>query len=163
MPQTILAIFAMVSVSLFSLNLSRLTADSQTTMMRQAVGQTATGLAIEQFEYIGSKKFDANSPVTSTEQLTTADRFGGAASWSAAADVDDFHGLTHTATMEMGQGTAQVMLAATVVYVQKQGNTFSATTTRSPYKRVTLQVTGPLGYKATISRIYSMYRSVPGA
>ena len=61
MPQTLLALLALVLASFLMFNQQRLTARSHTNMVNDEVELAATGLASEILEFIGARSFDEES------------------------------------------------------------------------------------------------------
>ncbi len=61
MPQTLLALLALVLASFLMFNQQRLTARSQTNMVTDEIEMAATSLASEIIEFIGAKSFDEAS------------------------------------------------------------------------------------------------------
>jgi hypothetical protein len=155
MPQTMLALFSLVLVTLFSINQARLTTSAQMSMMRNEVGVVGTGVAAQVFDLMASKPFDAKDNVESPADLTPAASFGGSESWDLAADLDDYHGKSRSFSVPTGLGTLTVNAAVAVEYVQKSGQAYAPSTTQTYFKRVTLTLTGPVGYQGSIERIYS--------
>lgn len=61
MPQTLLALLALVLASFLMFNQQRLTVRSQTNMVTDEIELAATGLASEVIEFVGAKSFDEQS------------------------------------------------------------------------------------------------------
>jgi hypothetical protein len=163
MPQTLLALFALALVTMFSLNQRELTSRAQLNMMRNEVAVVGSGIAAQVFDHIGSFPFDGNGAVIRLTQLTPTGQFGGVASWEEARDIDDFHGQSIVFTVETEHGSYDIDVRARVRYVENIDGVFQESQARQWLKQVALTLEGPLGYRANVTRIFSYYDTDPEA
>lgn len=156
MQQTLLSLFALVLASLFAFGTQQRAASGSRDLMRSEVELVIAGVAESTFDQLADLPFDANAAATEAAQLTAPGAFGGR-TWAMAADLDDVHNATTTVQQPAGSGTVPVAVTARVEYVTKQGTAYVATpSTRQLFKRVTLELSGPLGATATLRRVYAL-------
>lgn len=154
--QTLLSLFALVLASTLSFGAQQRAASGSRDLIRSEVELLIAGVAESTFDQLAELPFDANGAATEASQLAAPGAFGGRA-WSVAADLDDVHTASTTVVRTVGSGTVTVGVTARVEYVVKQGTGFAATpTTRQLYKRVTLDLSGPAGASASLSRVYAL-------
>ena len=93
MPQTLLALLALMLASLLTFNQQRLTMRAQRTMISNEIELAATGLASEVLEFIGARSFDEQ---TTPEAIRAANgkvpelpsSFSGASRFGTAGECD---------------------------------------------------------------------------
>lgn len=94
MPQTILALAAIMMAALFSLNQQRGIMQTRMNMMRNEVMTSGTGIAVDRLEEVRSMAFDettkAEEKISSSAGLTSKPTFTDDA--PPIDDVDDFDG-----------------------------------------------------------------------
>lgn len=94
MPQTMLALLAIMMAALFSLNQQRGIMQTRMNMMRNEVASAATGVAVDRLEEVRSMAFDeatkGEDKVISSTALTSKATFTDDA--PPIDDVDDFDG-----------------------------------------------------------------------
>lgn len=92
MPQTLLALVAMMMASLFALNQQRGIMQTRLTMVRNEVATAATGVAVDRLEEVRTMAFDeatkGEDKIFSTSELTSKPTFTDDA--PPIDDVDDF-------------------------------------------------------------------------
>jgi hypothetical protein len=163
MPQTALALFALVIVATFALNQRELTTQAQLNMMRNEIAVISTGVANEIFDDLGALPFDAQPQAASPSDLTPPDRFGAAEDWESVAILDQVHGHTTVARVATEHGTLELDVRAQVRYVQKLGEEFVESEMPTYLKEVTLTIDGPLGTRAEVGRVYSLFDAPAGS
>jgi len=105
MPQTMLAVLAMMMFSLFAVQQQEKVYFAQNTMIRQAVSAMLNGAAVERLEEIGSKDYDQaivdNETLTTSSQLASAStEFGPGNDHTSEDDIDDFHSAVDTLLLD---------------------------------------------------------------
>lgn len=156
MPQTLLALLALVLASLFAFNTQQRSAASARALQRSEVEVIMAGVAEGTFDVLADVPFDGVTTATQASDLTAPGSFGGR-TWATAVDLDDYDGTSTTVTRTVGASSISVTMAIEVDYVVKSGTVFVVSpSTRQLFKRVTLTFTGPLGTTATLERIYAL-------
>lgn len=131
MPQTLMAILAMMTVTLASLHQQRTLLESRRAMLDDEMEIMASGLALQTLEYIGTKSFDEatiNAVVTDTEDLRANFPTGrrcpldpsneGAPSYDTCDDLSDYNAMSWEMTPFAVQGdTLLFEVTADVGYV----------------------------------------------
>lgn len=163
MPQTLLALLALMLAVTFSINQREATTAAQQRMLENEIGVMATGVANQVLDHIGAHRFDAAGAVESTAQLRPYEAFGAAPSWEEATAIDDFHRKQTEVEVEAGRGAIVFPVAAKVEYVERVGGDFVRSDTQQYLKQVTITVTGPLGFRAKMARVYSYFDALPEA
>ncbi len=144
MPQTMLAVLAMMMFSLFAVQQQEKVYLSQSTMIRQAVSAMLNGAAVERLEEIGSKGYDQaivdNETVTNSTQLAAPDsEFGPGNDHTPEDDVDDFHTAVDTLYRAIGADSLGFVVSSEVVYASESNPEEAAPSgVRTKYKRVTV-------------------------
>ena len=161
MPQTLLAFLAMILVTAFSLVYQRSMIDSRKQMIQDEMETLASGVALELFEYIGSRDFDAQTangtvtPENPDPALLTPLPFSGVATFEEAQDIDDFHGLSFTRTFRVDDVTFDFDVTVEVYYVDPQ-EPEEAMSTPTLAKKVVLTLTNKHMIRPlTISRVFT--------
>lgn len=156
MPQTLLSIFALALASLFAFNAQQRGASTTRNLLQSEVEVIMTGVAESTFDQLADVPFDANGAATQAAALSAPASFGNR-TWATAVDLDDYHNATTTVSRPVGGAAVDIRVTARVEYVVKLGTAYVATpTTRQLFKRVTLDLTGPLGATATLERLYAL-------
>ena len=96
--------------------------------MRSEVELLGTGVAIEELESLGSVSFD---------------------------DLDLLHNATDTSDVIIGVDTLSFEVITQVHFVQKSGDQFITSATPTPFKEVTLDISGILDAKIIMARVFS--------
>ncbi len=162
MPQTLLALLALMLAVTFSINQREATTAAQMRMIDSEIGVMATGVANQVFDHIGTFPFDAAGVVDSPSQFRPASSFGEARGWEAASTIDDFHDQSTEFSVEAAHGSIDFSVSAHVEYVQRDGSQFVASTSPQYLKQVRVEVEGPRGFRAELARIYSYFDTQPG-
>lgn len=163
MPQTLLALLALMLAVTFSINQREVTTAAQLRMIESEIGVMATGVANQVFDHIGTYPFDAAGVVDSPTQLRPAASFGTGKGWDKAATIDDFHGKNTEFSIEAAHGSVDFSVSAQVEYVRRDGSQFVASTSPQYLKQVRVVVEGPRGFRADLARVYSYFDTQPGA
>lgn len=163
MPQTLLALLALMLAVTFSINQREVTTAAQLRMIESEIGVMATGVANQVFDHIGTHSFDAAGVVDSPAQFRPAASFGAARGWETAATIDDFHGQSTEVSIEAAHGPIDFSVSAHVEYVERSGSQFVASTSPQYLKQVRVEVEGPRGFRAELARVYSYFDTQPGA
>lgn len=146
MPQSLIAILAMVVTSLFAFNQHKSVLNSRMGMIRQDVSMRATGVAVDVMEEIGAMAFDdatKTGPIADLSMLTylplTIDSVDVEQLESGGADdIDDFNGLTLGRIRTHGSQTMNFTARPRVNYVTGDGTTVVGYATK--FKRVSISV-----------------------
>lgn len=163
MPQTLLALLALILAITFSINQQEVTTSAQRRLLENEIGVMATGIANQVFDQIGARPFDAAGTVDSPTQFRPPQEFGAAASWDEAATIDDFHDKSTEVAIANALGEIVYSASARVEYVEQVSGQFVATTTPQYLKQVTIEIEGPLGFRAELARVYSYFDTLPEA
>lgn len=166
MPQTLLALLALMLASLLTLNQQRLTLRSQTNAVTDEIELAAAGLASEIVAFIEARSFDENStpdaihsaqkvPASSTE-FQQAAAFGAADRGDAGCnlllpaltpecdDVDDLDGIDWTpATIGLAHDRTLDFEVRTAVYYVDDPKSMVKASGRTLHKRVVIDVRSP--------------------
>ncbi len=161
MPQTLLAFLAMVLVTTFSLVYQRTVLDTQKQAIQDEMETMASGVALEIFEYVATRAFDAqtvNGTVTPDNPnpalLTDPGDFGGS-DYSSAVDIDDFDGLSITRAFEVDSLSIDFQVDIEVHYVNPD-NPIENSDTPTLAKEVVLTLTNTHMIRPlTISRVFT--------
>lgn len=146
MPQTLIAILAMVITTLFAFNQHKSVLTSRMNMIRQDVSMRATGVAVDVMEEIGAMAFDdatktgkasdanllSDLPLALDSSDVEQDESGG------VDDIDDFNGLTILRTRTHGAQTMNFEARPRINYVSSDGTTIVEVPTK--FKRVSITV-----------------------
>jgi hypothetical protein len=145
MGQTQLALLALVVASMFALSEFRSLHGVQQAMIRNEMSLTATGVAVDVLEEIGSMAFDEatseQGKVTSPLGLTAATLFGPGFD-QPNNDVDDWHNTNIIRNRVVGADTLRFGVSTTVRYAQESDPTrpVSDASTRTRFKMATVRV-----------------------
>ena len=152
MPQTMLAVLAMMMFSLFAVQQQEKVYLAQNTMIRQAVSAMLNGAAVERLEEIGSKGYDQaivdNETLTSASQLANPDtQFGPGNDHTPEDDIDDFHTAVDTLYRAIGADSLGFIVESSVVYASELNPSEAAPSgVRTKYKLVTVTARSLLQY-----------------
>jgi hypothetical protein len=155
--QTILAIAALAVVMTLGLTVHRQRASLVERGVHNEVDTVALGVAGERLNRASNLPFDSASGVLDVGQLTAPADFGGAAAWDAAADLDDVHGLEEDVVVTAHGRSLPYTVQHEVLYVDYVGGALSAATGPTPYKELTVTVTGADGRQAVLTRVYNCF------
>lgn len=142
MPQTILAVLALMCATYYANTRQRAIVEDQVRMIQNEVELIGASVAIDRLEEISSKSFDqatvGDVTLTSSNLLTGSGSFGKEAGDNN--DIDDFHNGVDTLMRVAGTSTLRFRVASTVAYGNENApETVSAT--RTKVKTVTATVT----------------------
>ncbi len=157
MPQTLLAVLALISLTTFSLSMNARKMHLQHTTLVREVHEMAASTAVEMLEIIQTRDFDAanvtNPAMVYTDVSSFAfsgnadDHFSNASSCgvepaklSACLSLEDFHGKSGVRTFELGMESVQFNVTVKVEYVDLNGGSFVHATHRTFHKQVTVSV-----------------------
>jgi hypothetical protein len=146
MPQTLIAILAMVVTTLFAFNQHKSVLNTRMGMIRQDVSMRATGVAVDVMEEIGAMAFDDATKTGAISELSlltylplTIDSVDTEQLESGGADdIDDFNGLTLARTRTHGEQTVNFVARPRINYVSTDGTSIVAYATK--FKRVSISV-----------------------
>lgn len=139
MPQTLLALMAMMMMTLFAFNQQRNILMMREDVYMRDVDLRATGVAVDQLEAFSAFAFDA---ATVGDTITTAGALTGLADLGedgTTDDLDDFDGTTATATRETPFDTLAFSVTTSVAYVEEDDPDVAAASP-TKYKKATVQV-----------------------
>src|SRR5688572_8633343 len=183
MPQTMLALLALVLTSLIGYNQQRMQRRAYEGMIRDELEVAATGTAQNVMELVAARAFDEGSvPATmrnaglldvprSSELFVTSGAFGATDRGADGCDlrdpnvtpncddVDDVDGVTGRVDVDLGDNRSLPFDATLhVVYVTGPADGAPVALVPTLHKRVTLSMTSPLMYQGqrplvTISRV----------
>lgn len=175
MPQTMLALLALMTATTMSLTWQRDSIRAQMNMIEAELQVEARGVVNEVFETVASLDFDqqttGGATVNSTDDLSPYYTFGTNRTWGSVNDIDDLHNMrpydmertvTNPVTGEDAQVIFQIM--AKVDYVDDASGVElrqSVGNARTFYKRFTVFVTPQIGYADStrtpieVSRVFS--------
>lgn len=155
--QSMLAIGAMIILSLTSLSFNSVVLQNSATELEDKVVLTAFSLADDLIEEIKEKSFDQNTidfQAIALNQLTAANGLGpgGTESWPNFNDIDDYNGYTKEISLPHVEG---YNLTCKVHYVDADGDILS---TQSYFKRVDITVTSDyMSQPLVMSFIFSLH------
>lgn len=169
MPQTLLAILALITVSNLSFRWKQEAIRSQQGAVSSELRTLARGVATEVLERSAYLPFDAvaapATPDDCTPESAFGDGSGGGLPFAAAADLDDLHDMEplkvtrRVVSPETGEAVElDLFVTATVAYVDDDsGDSLEATGGRKTfYKRLTVTVSSPhLSFPVRVPRVYS--------
>jgi len=142
MPQTLLALFALVCATYYTSTQQRSIVDDQVRLIHNEVELIGASVAVDRLEEVSSKAFDqktvGNATLTSASQLTAAASFGKEAGDNN--DIDDFHNGADTLARKAGTSTLRFRVITTVAY-GAESSPETASTTQTKVKTVTATVT----------------------
>ncbi len=144
MPQTMLAILAMMLFSLFAVEQQHKVYLAQQTMIRQTVVVMLNGASVERLEEIGSKGYDQtvvdNETLSSSAELSSLDtEFGPGNDHTAEDDLDDFHIAVDTLYRAVGADSLGFVVGSEVVYASEfDPEQPAAPGTKTKFKLVTV-------------------------
>lgn len=160
MPQTLLALLALMLASLLTFNQQRLTARAQRTMVANEIELAAAGLASEVLEFIGARSFDETTTpeAIGTNGGTVPESpvgFSGNAEFGTLGgcdllqpsatpscnDIDDLDGLDWTPVdVELAHGRSLTFEVRTDVFYVDSPTSMSPANTPTRHKRVVLDL-----------------------
>lgn len=170
MPQTLLTLFAIVLVSLLSLNQQRASTHARMQMIRTEVETHAETVAIEMMETLRSLPFDqavvGGNAISSVNDFTTlsSSKIGYTSqqrtmNYDQVNDLGDLkYARTHSVSRQGKHGTIDYTIDFDVRYVRQKtgGNSVETTSDRTFTKEVVLEINHHLlNSPITLSRIYS--------
>lgn len=141
MPQTLLAILAMVVTSLFAFGQHRSILESRLKMIHQEVALRSTSVAVNVIEEIGSLAFDEatkDEAIMSSNDLTILTDGPAELETAQADDIDDFNNRERTVTLVRKIGSLNFVARSTVQYVNSDGT--ASPTVATKYKELTVSV-----------------------
>lgn len=168
MPQTILALLALMVTVLFSVQQQRQVVDSRLDLIQDVLAIQLNGVATERLELVASKAFDEETTDpdarhTAASTLTAPTGFG-ANQDAPENDVDDFDGYENMIARPMRDesGTVidslRVQVTTEVEYVQKSSGSYAAWSSPTKFKRIRVKaetVNSMLPERAELTRIVS--------
>jgi len=154
--QSMLALGAMVILTLTSLRFNGSLLESTTAEMENKVYLTAFSLADDLIEEIKNKAFDEatkNFPVAALSSLTPPAGFGVPTKTSPRDDIDDYNNYSNTISAPHAE---DYLVTCAVQYVRND-NQNTVSTVQTYYKRVTVSVNSPfLRNPVSLSFIFSL-------
>lgn len=144
MPQTLLALVAVMMASLFAFQQQRYVLDMRMDMIRNEIATQATSVAVDRLEEIRAMSFDeatkGENNITSQSDLTLKDHFTDDA--PPIDDVDDFDGATVQRFRVVGTDTLWFEVTTQVAYAQEADPdaTISDVSVRTKFKKATVWV-----------------------
>lgn len=142
MPQTILALLALMIASLFSLQMHRQTIETQQRMIRNELALQSTGVAEDKLGEIGTMHFDEavkhGQAVDSYARLTAGPPFADGGPDND--DIDDFNGSVDTLARAIEGEELHFRAEVRVVYVPDANTDGAAASHQTKTKRVTVRV-----------------------
>ncbi len=142
MPQSLLALLAMMVVSLYSFHQQENILRMRASMIRDEIAHNATAVAIERLDEIGTLAFDEGTKggdIHQASELTVRDQDGRYPQDTPADDLDDFDGVIVPRVRLTSLDTLHYDVRTRVVYVSEvDGNTEVDVATR--YKKATATV-----------------------
>ncbi len=165
MPQTMLAVLAMVVTTLFSFNQHRNVLGTRLNMVREDMAIRSTGVAVDLLEEIGSMSFDEatrDKTISSSSELTSVQRLDihnmnlenlgeGSVESGGANDIDDFNGAIIERHRELKGNDIGFRAESVVSYIDPIDNT-SEVDYPTKLKKVTIKV-----YSTNIARPDTIY------
>ena len=119
MPQTVLAMMAMMVATLFAINQHRNVLHMRANQMENEISMATTAVAMDRLETIGSHPFDENvgdSTLTSPSQLTPESDF---TSDAPSSDIDDFDDAEKELFFMLDADTLKFKSISTVSYADE--------------------------------------------
>ena len=157
MPQTLLAVLALISLTTFSLSMNARKAHLQHNTLVREVHEMASSTAVEMLEIIQAREYDKAVVLAPTTVITDANLFA----FSGNADdhftntsacgltpallngceaLEDFHGRSGIRAFELGMETVQFNVSVKVEYVEMVGGAFQKADHRTFQKQVIVSV-----------------------
>ena len=144
MPQTMLAILAMMLFSMFAVEQQKKVYLAQQAMIRQTVSIMLNGASVERLEEIGSKGYDQtvvdSETLSSSTDLSSPDtEFGPGNDHTPEDDLDDFHAAVDTVYRAIGAHSLGFVIESEVEYASEfDPEQPAAPGTKTKYKLVTV-------------------------
>lgn len=144
MPQTLLALAAMMMATLFALNQHRGVMQTRISMMRNEVMTSASGVAVDRLEEVRSMAFDeatkGEAKIFSSTDLTSKPTFTDDA--PPIDDIDDFDGSSVQRFRVWASDTLWYGVETTVAYAEENAPDIplSDPNVRSKFKKATVKV-----------------------
>ncbi len=144
MPQTLLALAAMMMATLFALNQQRGIMQTRMSMMRNEVATAATGVAVDRLEEVRSMAFDeatkGEGKIFSSTELTSKPTFTDDA--PPIDDIDDFDGSSVERFRVWMSDTLRYGVETVVAYAEEGSpdTPISDPNQRSKFKKATVKV-----------------------
>lgn len=144
MPQTMLAILAMMIFSLFAVNQQERVYVAQKAMIRQTVTVMLNSASVERLEEISSKGYDQatvdDETISSSAELSSSTSgFGPGTDHTAEDDLDDFHTAIDTLYRAVGTDSLGFVVVSEVAYASEANPAeLAAAGTKTKYKLVTV-------------------------
>lgn len=140
MPQSMVAVLALMLFSLFAVQQQQRVYVTQNNMIRQAISSMLNGAAVERLEEIAATAYDQkvsdNETLTSSSELSDSDTFGPGNDAIAEDDVDDFHTATDTLYRAIGTDSLGFVVYSEIQYASESNPEQPATTGHTKYKLV---------------------------
>lgn len=172
MPQTLLALLALMTATTMSLSWQRDSLRAQMNLIEAELQVEARGVVNEVFERVANLPFDENTDAETADDLSLESSFGSNRAWTdpGVDDIDDLHemqpyDMVRTVNDPVTGEDVDVIfeITATVDYVDdSSGNELKSTDgERTFYKRFTVYVIPKVGYRddsrstITVSRVFS--------
>ena len=174
MPQTLLALLALTTATTMSLTWQRDSIRAQMSLIEAELEVESRGVVNDVFEKVASLRFDENTAITTTDDLSPEYRFGTSRLWTdiggSVDDLDDLHNMQpydmiRTVTNPVTGEDVDIafQITAKVDYVDDaSGDELRwAEGARTFYKRFTVYVTPQIGYgdetraPIVVSRVFS--------
>lgn len=144
MNQTLLALGALVAVTLLSFSMRDGVHRHERTRMRSDVETAAVDLAVSALDRLAALPV-AHDPAAPPATPTL----------DSLRSVDEANGLVESIDVRMDTSSVALTLALAVDPVRKQAGSFVPTATPTPFRRVTVRVNGPLESEVMFERLYS--------
>ncbi len=144
MPQTMLAILAMMLFSLFAVQQQEKVYLAQKIMIRQTVTKMLNGAIVERLEEIGSTGYDQatvdSETISSLAELSSSNsEFGPGNDHTPEDDCDDFHMAVDTLYRTVGTDSLGFVVESEVAYASElDPEQPAAPGTKTKYKLVTV-------------------------
>ena len=144
MAQTLYAFLAVILITTFTLTQRNIIFQNQYNLLVSDVDLLGIGVATEQLDFITSKPFDSNSPVSDSTLLTPPANFGaGSADYLSSLDIDDFHNKQLNVLLPAMEDTINFLVDVRVSYVNKVDTVFVPYAAgQTNYKEITVNVLG---------------------
>lgn len=151
MPQTILAVLAMMVAIFIANQQNRGVLQSQLSRIRGDIAVHATSVAEDMLSEIGAKAFDENTVGESTVEgpsgLTSESKFGPNQEAGGRNDIDDFHGQVLKRTRTIDADSLSFQVEVKISYADEDDTEE--------------EVAGPTRIKKANLRVYSLDVSKP--
>lgn len=151
MPQTILAVLAMMVAILIANQQNRGALQAQLSRIRGDIAVHATSVAEDMLSEVGAKAFDENTVGNSRAEgpsyLTPESNFGPNQEAAGGNDIDDFHGEALLKTRTLDTGTLSFQVEVKISYADENDTE--------------KEVAGPTRVKKASLRVYSLDVSNP--